>query len=126
MKTKTLLKTFGTCSVLFLGLMGLSEAAFALTFTPPGNLAGGLQAAAAAGVGGGMPWEGPLVQIQRALTGGAAKAIAVIAMAVAGGMLAFGGELSEFAKRICMVVIAAATMIMASKIIEAAGLIPGT
>jgi type IV secretory pathway VirB2 component (pilin) len=74
------------------------------------------------GAGGGMPWESPLKAIQAALTGGAAKALAVIAMAVAGGMLAFGGELSEFAKRICMVVIAAATMIFAANVMNAAGL----
>jgi len=71
---------------------------------------------------GEMPWNGPLEKIRDALTGGAAKAIAVIAMAVAGGMLAFGGELSEFAKRICMVVIAASTMVFALKIMQVAGL----
>ena len=43
-----------------------------------------------------------------------AKAIGVIALAVAGGMLAFGGELSDFTKRILMVVLALSVMLLAS------------
>ena len=47
-----------------------------------------------------LPWEGPLQTMQNSLTGPVAKAIGIIALAVSGGMLAFGGELSDFTKRI--------------------------
>lgn len=66
----------------------------------------------------GMPWDNGLKKFQDALTGTPAKVIAVISLAVAGGMLAFGGELSEFAKRICMVIIAASVMIGASSMVD--------
>lgn len=62
----------------------------------------------------GLPWEGPLQTLEDSLTGNVAKAIGVIALAVAGGMLAFGGELSDFTKRIMMVVLALSVMLLAS------------
>jgi type IV secretion system protein VirB2 len=62
----------------------------------------------------GLPWEGPLTQLQDSLTGPVAKSIGVIALAVSGGMLAFGGELSEFTKRIMMVVLALSVMLLAN------------
>ena len=117
---KTKLKTTSARALIFVALILAADAALATTFGIPGQSPTGFNATQLGG--GDMPWEGPLVQIRNALTGGAAKALAVIAMAVAGGMLAFGGELSEFAKRICMVVIAAATMIFAGGIMSAAGL----
>lgn len=62
-----------------------------------------------------LPWEGPIQQLQTSLTGPVAKGIGVIALAVAGGMLAFGGELSDFTKRILMVVMALSVMLLASQ-----------
>ena len=50
--------------------------------------------------GGGLPWEGPLQQIQESINGPVAGAIALAAMAIAGGMLIFGGELNDFARRL--------------------------
>lgn len=61
-----------------------------------------------------LPWEGPLQTLQTSLTGPVAKAIGVIALAVAGGMLAFGGELSDFTRRILMVVLALSVMLLAN------------
>ena len=66
------------------------------------------------GGGGGLPWEGPLKDLQNSLTGPVAKAIGVIALAVCGGMLAFGGELSDFTKRMLMVVLALSVMLLAN------------
>ena len=37
--------------------------------------------------GGGLPWEGPLEQIQESITGPVAGYIALAAVAIAGGML---------------------------------------
>lgn len=62
----------------------------------------------------GLPWEGPLKKLSDSLTGPVAKSIGVIALAVSGGMLAFGGELSDFTKRMLMVVLALSVMLMAS------------
>jgi type IV secretion system protein VirB2 len=61
-----------------------------------------------------LPWETPLKQLQDSLTGPVAKAIGVIALAATGGMLAFGGELSDFTKRILMVVLALSVMLLAN------------
>ena len=69
-----------------------------------------------------LPWEQPLTALQNSLTGPVAKAIGVIAMAISGGMLAFGGELNEFTKRIMMVVLALSVMLLASQFITALGL----
>ena len=71
-----------------------------------------------------LPWDGALNKLKDSLTGPVAKAIGVIAMAITGAMLAFGGELSEFAKRMCMVVLALAVMLLASTMITGLGL-PG-
>ncbi|PHV13506.1 TrbC/VirB2 family protein [Chitinimonas sp. BJB300] len=61
-----------------------------------------------------LPWEGPLQQLQTSLTGPVAKSIGVIALAASGGMLAFGGELSDFTKRMMMVVLALSVMLLAN------------
>ena len=69
-----------------------------------------------------LPWEAPLTLLEQSLTGTVAKAIGVIALAISGGMLAFGGELNDFTKRIMMVVLALAVMLLASNFISALGL----
>ncbi len=62
-----------------------------------------------------LPWETPLQTLQTSLTGPVAKAIGVIALAISGGMLAFGGELSDFTRRMLMVVLALSVMLMANQ-----------
>jgi type IV secretion system protein TrbC len=69
----------------------------------------------------GLPWEGPLTQLQNSLTGPVAKSIGIIALAAAGGMLAFGGELGDFTKRILMVVLALSVLILASSFMSIIG-----
>ena len=54
---------------------------------------------ALASSGGSLPWEGPLQTIQESITGPVAGFIALAAVAVAGGMPIFGGELNDFARR---------------------------
>ncbi|WP_137935844.1 TrbC/VirB2 family protein [Chitinivorax sp. B] len=68
-----------------------------------------------------LPWEGPLQQLQTSLTGPVAKAIGVIALAASGGMLAFGGELSDFTKRMLMVVLALSVMLLANNFMSMFG-----
>ena len=70
------------------------------------------QAALAGGAGGGLPWENPLNRIAQSLTGPVALSISLIALMVAGGTLVFGGELSEFARRSSVAVLAIAFLVL--------------
>ncbi|MEO3388899.1 TrbC/VirB2 family protein [Mesorhizobium sp. CAU 1741] len=76
----------------------------------------GIRPAVASG-GGGLPWEGPLQQIQQSITGPVAGFIALAAVAVAGGMLIFGGELNDFARRLMYVVLVAGILLGATQIV---------
>jgi type IV secretory pathway VirB2 component (pilin) len=67
--------------------------------------------------GGGLPWEGPLEQIQQSITGPVAGYIALAAVAIAGGMLIFGGELNDFARRLVYVVLVAGILLGATTIV---------
>ncbi|MDQ0562231.1 type IV secretion system protein VirB2 [Rhizobium mesoamericanum] len=73
--------------------------------------------ALASSSGGGLPWEGPLQQIQQSITGPVAGAIALASMAIAGGMLIFGGELNDFARRLVYVVLVAGILLGATQIV---------
>ena len=79
-----------------------------------------VQPALASG-GGGLPWEGPLQQIQQSITGPVAGAIALAAVAIAGGMLIFGGELNDFARRLVYVVLVAGILLGATQIVALFG-----
>ncbi len=72
---------------------------------------------AVAGSGGSLPWEGPLEQIQESITGPVAGYIALAAVAIAGGMLIFGGELNDFARRLMYVVLVAGILLGATTIV---------
>lgn len=76
-----------------------------------------LAAPAMAGSGGSLPWEGPLEQIQESITGPVAGYIALAAVAIAGGMLIFGGELNDFARRLVYVVLVAGILLGATTIV---------
>lgn len=67
--------------------------------------------------GGSLPWEGPLEQIQESITGPVAGYIALAAVAIAGGMLIFGGELNDFARRLMYVVLVAGILLGAPTIV---------
>ena len=72
---------------------------------------------ALASSGGSLPWEGPLQQIQESITGPVAGYIALAAVAIAGGMLIFGGELNDFARRLVYVVLVAGILLGATTIV---------
>ncbi|WP_245480585.1 TrbC/VirB2 family protein [Neorhizobium sp. NCHU2750] len=67
--------------------------------------------------GGSLPWEGPLEQIQESITGPVAGYIALAAVAIAGGMLIFGGELNDFARRLIYVVLVAGILLGATTVV---------
>jgi len=76
-----------------------------------------LAAPVVASSGGSLPWEGPLEQIQESITGPVAGYIALAAVAIAGGMLIFGGELNDFARRLVYVVLVAGILLGATTIV---------
>lgn len=86
---------------------GLTIAVLCLALTTP----------VMASSGGGLPWESPLEQIQESITGPVAGYIALAAVAVAGGMLIFGGELNDFARRLMYVVLVAGILLGATQIV---------
>jgi len=76
-----------------------------------------LESPALASSGGSLPWEGPLEQIQESITGPVAGYIALAAVAIAGGMLIFGGELNDFARRLVYIVLVAGILLGATTIV---------
>jgi type IV secretory pathway VirB2 component (pilin) len=87
---------------------GLPAASVVLLFAAPSVASSG---------GGALPWEGPLQQIQESITGPVAGYIALAAVAIAGGMLIFGGELNDFARRLMYVVLVAGILLGATTIV---------
>lgn len=61
--------------------------------------------------------ETPLQTLQQSLTGPVALAIGVIAVCITGGMLIFGGELSDFAKRMCYVLLVLGVLLTANTMV---------
>ena len=72
--------------------------------------------AAAAGGGAGLPWETPLVTIETSITGPVAYAISLIAITSAGATLVWGGEISEFTRRIIFVVLVIGLLAFAAQV----------
>lgn len=73
---------------------------------------------AAAQAGGALPWEGPLEQIARSITGPVAFVISLIGITVAGAMLIWGGEINEFARRLIMLVLVISLIVFSSSILQ--------
>lgn len=67
----------------------------------------------------GLPWESPLETIVSSLTGPVASAVAIIGIFVAGVALIFGGDLGEFSKKICILVLAISITLGAGNLITA-------
>src|ERR1700730_13461284 len=75
-----------------------------------------LQAAAA----GGLPWEKPMTAIATSLTGPVAYAIGLIGIAIAGGAMLWGGELTEFGRRACMIGLVVSVLVFAAPMLSSA------
>lgn len=81
----------------------------------------GIDPAQAANTDDGSPWASPLQKLAASLTGPVASAIALISMVICGGLLVFGGELGDFARRMVMVVLAVSVMTTGAKILSFLG-----
>jgi type IV secretory pathway VirB2 component (pilin) len=75
-----------------------------------------VQAAAA----GGLPWERPMTAIATSLTGPVAYAIGLIGIAIAGGAMLWGGELTEFGRRACMIGLVVSVLVFAAPLLASA------
>jgi type IV secretion system protein TrbC len=75
-----------------------------------------MQAAAASG----LPWEKPMTAIATSLTGPVAYAIGLIGIAIAGGAMLWGGELTEFGRRACMIGLVVSVLVFAAPLLSSA------
>src|ERR1700691_4901978 len=75
-----------------------------------------IQAAAASG----LPWEKPMTAIATSLTGPVAYAIGLIGIAIAGGAMLWGGELTEFGRRACMIGLVVSVLVFAAPMLSSA------
>ncbi len=73
---------------------------------------------AVAGTGPDMPWDSGLDKIVKNLTGKTALAIGVLAMFAAAAALVFGGEMSEFVRRIILMILAVALMVSGASLLN--------
>jgi type IV secretory pathway VirB2 component (pilin) len=75
-----------------------------------------VQAAAA----GRLPWEAPMTAIATSLTGPVAYAIGLIGIAIAGGTMLWGGELTEFGRKACMIGLVISVLVFAAPMLSSA------
>lgn len=78
--------------------------------------------AGAAGMGGGagLPWEGPLDRLRQSISGPVAFVIALLGIIACGATLIWGGEISEFTRRIIYVVLVICLLVFANSLLTGA------
>jgi type IV secretion system protein VirB2 len=64
--------------------------------------------------GGSLPWETPLQTLENSIKGPVAYGLALLGIVASGGMLIFGGEISEFTRRIMYIVLVGAVILGAA------------
>jgi type IV secretory pathway VirB2 component (pilin) len=69
---------------------------------------------------GQLPWERPMQTIATSLTGPVAYAIGLIGIAIAGGTMLWGGELTEFGRRACMIGLVVSVLVFAAPMLATA------
>jgi type IV secretion system protein TrbC len=77
---------------------------------------------AMASTGGGLPWDTPLQTLQNDLTGPVATAVSVLALFAAGAALVFGEEMGPFIRRVLLLVVAIALLVLGANFLQALGL----
>jgi type IV secretion system protein TrbC len=73
-----------------------------------------------AAAAGNLPWERPMTAIATSLTGPVAYAIGLIGIAIAGGAMLWGGELTEFGRRACMIGLVVSVLVFAAPMLASA------
>lgn len=73
-----------------------------------------------ASAAGTLPWEAPMTAIATSLTGPVAYAVGLIGIAIAGGSMLWGGELTEFGRRACMIGLVVSVLVFAAPLLSSA------
>jgi type IV secretion system protein TrbC len=87
----------------------VSAAALALALLSP-------SLAHATTTGGNLPWDTPLQTLETDIKGPVAYGLALLGIVASGGMLIFGGEISEFTRRLIYIVLVAAVILGAASL----------
>lgn len=72
------------------------------------------------GGGAGLPWEGPLTKLKQSISGPVAFVIALLGIVACGATLIWGGEVSEFTRRIIYVVLVVCIIVFANTLLTGA------
>lgn len=86
-------------------------AAFVFVLTPD-------LAHAAAGTGGGLPYESWLTKVKDSVTGPVAFAVSLIGIVVSGAVLIFGGEMNAFFRTLVFIVLVMALIVGANNLMQ--------
>jgi type IV secretion system protein VirB2 len=70
--------------------------------------------------GPGLPWESPLDKIKQSISGPVAFVIALVGIIATGAALIWGGEISEFSRRIIYVVLVVCIIVFANTLLTGA------
>ena len=72
------------------------------------------------GGGAGLPWEAPLATLRKSVSGPVAFAVALLGIIGCGATLIWGGEVSEFARRMVYVVLVVCILVFANTMLTGA------
>jgi type IV secretion system protein VirB2 len=100
-----MLRKYLPLAVLFLIFLSIADTALASPTTTGGPAT--------------LPWETPLNTLVNSVTGPVAGAIALVAIAIAGALLVFSGEISDFGRRVAYLVLVLAILVAAASFLRA-------
>jgi type IV secretion system protein TrbC len=103
-----------------MNLIRKSSSSFGYKLAPLMALTWAFSICAYAAAGGSLPWEKPMTAIATSLTGPVAYAIGLIGIAIAGGAMLWGGELTEFGRRACMIGLVVSVLVFAAPMLSSA------
>ena len=75
---------------------------------------------ATAGGGANLPWEAPKTKLKQSISGPVAFVIALLGIVACGATLIWGGEVSEFTRRIIYVVLVVCVIVFANTLLTGA------
>ncbi len=75
---------------------------------------------ATSGGGAGLPWEGPLAKLRQSVSGPVAFGIALMGIVATGATLIWGGEVSEFTRKMVFIVLVVCIIVFANTMLTGA------
>ncbi|WP_273758906.1 TrbC/VirB2 family protein [Bartonella sp. AU55XJBT] len=75
---------------------------------------------ATAGGGASLPWEAPMEKLRKSIAGPVAFGVSLLGLVAGGAALIFGGEISEFTKRIIYLVLVISVIVFANSLLTGA------